>query len=469
MKKQLLVFLELLTVFTFALLATTCGGGGGGGDDDYSPKVAAAPVSLPKELLQKEDKDNTYTVGRGNIKKAGTIFSVFAEGGYFTLTETEIEGNVHFDMGIPVDASGKPIQFVYHDEVDTEKFFRYVQFTSESGEISALAADNFLSTIEFHKIEGQPIYIRVNLESVPIEGEDDEGNSYKLNENVFYLDGSFYRKSERFGDESDGSDSVTWPQAYNAAKEAPRFNGMQGYLMTITSDAENKFVYDQIFKAEKEQAGMTSDDFGSWIGGTRVKPKADESAEPSEASDSETNAGANANPNENESSEPVESPAYDYDANTWPQTQDEYKWGYRDDWVWACGPEAGKVFYTNKVYVTNQNYRADGMYSSWSNDVDCALNGLTNKYKDKEPNSQVKKEDGRFNGEYYTQYTGLYIWNDGHEKGPLYRQKFKDMSNRRWLVHYYVIEYSPYKNMATGEDYAKKLKYPKLYAEQTYN
>ena len=62
--------------------------------------------------------------------------------------------------------------------------------------------------------------------------------------------------------------------------------------MTITSDAENKFVYDQIFKAEKEQAGMTSDDFGSWIGGTRVKPKADESAEPSEASDSEANAGA---------------------------------------------------------------------------------------------------------------------------------------------------------------------------------
>ena len=34
MKKQLLVFLELLTVFTFALLATTCGGGGGGIDDD---------------------------------------------------------------------------------------------------------------------------------------------------------------------------------------------------------------------------------------------------------------------------------------------------------------------------------------------------------------------------------------------------------------------------------------------------
>ena len=58
MKKQLLVFLELLTVFTFALLATTCGGGGGGSDDDdYSPNVVTSPVSLPKELLQKADKE----------------------------------------------------------------------------------------------------------------------------------------------------------------------------------------------------------------------------------------------------------------------------------------------------------------------------------------------------------------------------------------------------------------------------
>lgn len=458
MKKQLLVFLELLMVFTFALLATTCGGGGGGGDDDYSPKVAASPVSLPKELLQKEDKENTYTVGRGNIKKAGTIFSVFAEGGYFTLTETEIEGNVHFDMGIPVDASGKPIQFVYQDGVDTEKCFRYVQFTSESGEISALAADNFLSTIEFHKIEGQPIYIRVNLESVPIEGEDDEGNSYKLNENVFYLDGSFYRKSRRFYDQATDPNRVTWPQAYNEAKEAPRFNGMQGYLMTITSDAENKFVYDQIFKAEIEN-GMGPGDVSAWIGGTRVKPKADESADSSEASDSETNAGANAN----ESSAQGESPAYDYDADSWPQSRNNYG-GYRNDWVWACGPEAGKVFYTNERYVNNQNYRADGMYSSWSNPVDKRLNGLTASVES-EPNNNSNGA-GKEKGEYYAQYTGLYVWNDGPEKDERYNP---DNPKPSWLVHYYIVEYTPYKNMATGEDYAKKLKYPKLYAEQTYN
>ena len=165
----------------------------------------------------------------------------------------------------------------------------------------------------------------------------------------------------------------------------------------------------------------------------------------------------------------MDSPAYDYDANTWPHTQDDYA-GYRDDWVWACGPEAGKVFYTNKVYVTNQNYRADGMYSSWSNPVDCRENGIPIAYADDyEPNNQNSnnhKTSTNYNTatstpcEYYTQYTGRYVWNDAHEK---YR---KDSTQDRWRVHYYVVEFTPYENTETGEKQVPTA--PRLHAEQTY-
>ena len=371
-------------------------------------------LSLPATLKPVEGKENAFNLAAGNITMDGTIFSVFAEDGYFTLSKTTLE-NAHFDMGIPVDATGKPQQFVY--TADKNKFYRYIQFTSESGQISTDNADGFLTSIEFHKIDNKPIKIRINLEQLALQGNNpDTGEFYKLNQNVFYLDGSFYMKSDWF--DTGGMD---WPTAYNNAK-TKIFNGMKGYLMTITSDAENKFVYDQIFKAEQED-GKSPDDFGSWIGGTRTIPRGG------------------------------------YDASTWNyKIADD---GCNQYWAWACGPEAGKVFYTQATYKDGQSYRADGMYSSWSNKTDCALNGIEYFYKDDiEPNNGGNDPVTK-NAEYFTQYTGRYVWNDGKEKGKGYTT-----NQKRWQIHYYIVEFCPYENTETGErqvPYAER-----LHAEQTY-
>lgn len=379
-------------------------------------------LSLPAELKPIEGKENAFNLSAGNVTVDGTIFSVFAEDGYFTLSKTTLE-NAHFDMGIPVDASGKPQQFVY--TADTNKLYRYIQFTSESGQISTEDADGFLTSIEFHKIDGKDIKIRINLEQLALQGTDPDAGYYKLNDNVFYLDGSFYMKSERFA-----TGAMSWPEAYNAAKQK-KFNNMEGYLMTITSDAENKFVYDQLFK------GMEPDEVGSWIGGTRTIPKKG------------------------------------YDAATWEKN------GYNDYWTWACGPEAirkddegnyyDRIFYTTTRYPKDEkSYRAPGKYSAWSNPVDCALNGIEWYYNgsagrgeaDYEPNNKNTNYSVE-NKEYFLQYTGRYVWNDANEK-----KGYSDSNPGRWKIHYYIVEFTPYENKETGERHVPRAE--RMHAEATY-
>jgi uncharacterized repeat protein (TIGR02543 family) len=387
-------------------------------------------LSLPATLKPVEGKENAFNLASGNVTVDGTIFSVFAEDGYFTLSKTTLK-NATCDMGIPVDATGKPQQFVYKDGVTTDKMYRYIQFTSESGQISTDDADGFLTSIEFHRIDNKPIFIRINLEQLSLQANDPDAGYYKLNDTVFYLDGSFYMKSEPFA-----TGTKSWPEAYNEAKQK-KFNNMQGYLMTITSDAENKFVYDQLFKGKKP------DEVGSWIGGTRTIPK------------------------------------NGYDAATWE------KKGYNDYWTWACGPEAiekdkdtgeycKRIFYTTARYPKDgKSYRAPGMYSSWSNPVDCELNGIEwfynginaddtgKKQADYEPNNKDKDFSVKQDDEYYTQYTGRYVWNDANEKKP-----YADSNPGRWKIHYYIVEFTPYENPETGERHVPRAE--RMHAEATY-
>lgn len=354
-------------------------------------------LSLPTSLKADESDANTFYVFGENVTKKGTIFSVFADGGYFNVGDTSLDG-ASFSMGIPLDANFK--ENGYADSVSTETNFRYIQFTSTGGDISSEKANAFLNKIKFHKIDNKPFKIRINLETVPIKVEDKDGKKgYELNTDVFYFDGSFYKKSEPF----DNGTKVSWQQAYNKAKEE-RFNGLQGYLMTITSDAENKFIYDKVFEAEKEK-GKTPDDFGSWIGGIRQKPKVD------------------------------------YDLSTWEAD------GFNKYWSWACGPDAGKVFYTNTFSRNGQDYRAEGMYSAWSNPEDCKKNGIPRAYAgDYEPNNESNANyTGGDNSdtakELYLQYTGHYVWNDASTGNG---------SQARWKIHYYIVEFTPYENPVAG-------------------
>ena len=350
-------------------------------------------LSLPTSLKADESEANTFYVFGENVTKKGTIFSVFAKDGYFNVGETSLEG-ASFSMGIPLDANFK--ENGYADSVSTETNFRYIQFTSNGGDISSEKANAFLNKIKFHKIDNKPFEIHINLETVPIK---DDKKGYELNKNIFYFDGSFYKKSERF----ENGTTVSWNQAYNKAKEE-RFNGLQGYLMTITSDAENKFIYDKVFESERAK-GKTPDDFGSWIGGTRKKPKVN------------------------------------YDASAWQSD------GFNKSWSWACGPEAGKVFYTNTFSRDGQDYRAEGMYSAWSNPEDCKKNGIPRAYSgDYEPNNESNAnytggDNSNTEKEVYLQYTGHYVWNDASTGNG---------SLPRWKIHYYIVEFTPYENPVAG-------------------
>jgi len=444
--KKIVVKLTKIIVLTSLLFSLpSCGGGSSGGDEkEYVAEPREPGLYLPSVLLENKYKENTFNLGRGNVTKSGTIFSVFAQGGYFTLTKTEIEGNAAFNMGIPVDENGALLtNFVDENTFNSDKeeakkiLFRYIQYTSTSGDITFTALDEFLSSIDFHKIAGQTLKIRINLETVPIVETEQGGNPYELNKDVFYLDGSFYKKSERFND----GKAVTWANAYDRAKQM-EFNGLKGYLIAITSDAENKFVYDQVFKKERVEEKKGPDDFGSWIGGTRCVPQDG------------------------------------YDAETWVQGEQTDEKGktskmFNDYWVWACGPEAGHVFYTQSIYRDDdlpelKTHRAPGMYSSWSNPVDCSLNGIARAYNDDyEPNNKTSENHipskrtyekaMEKQEEYYAQYTGRYVWNDANDGTG---------DQGRWQVHYYVVEFTPYENKVTGEKYVSSA--PRLHAEQEY-
>lgn len=301
---------------------------------DGSNIVTIGSFNLPDPAKVTWTGNDQFTLGTGNVTTGGTIFSVFADGGYLTVTETSLAG-AKFDMGIPLDSNYK--ENGYDKTLSTSKNYRYIQFTSESGNITATNADTYLSKILFHTIGGASVKVRINLETVPITTINDS--------NVTYLDGSYYKAV---------LEHKTWDEAYNLAKQQ-KFNGLTGYLMTITSEAENKFIYDQLFKNK----GISANNASAWLGASR----------------SINQSGT-------------------FDAESWSINTSKLN----DYWNWVCGPEAGKKFYT-KATTKDGGVAADKdgggkWYVSWNSG---------------EPNNSGT--------EYCAQYCGTYIWNDLNNVG----------------------------------------------------
>ncbi|GHU81921.1 hypothetical protein FACS189415_1310 [Bacteroidia bacterium] len=112
---------------------------------------------------------------------------------------------------------------------------------------------------------------------------------------------------------------IHWDQAYNAAKTRS-YNGLQGYLATISSKNEQDLVYVSVSKQQ------------GWLGGTRARLDA---------------AGTKIN---NENTVPATLTTDATIANSW---------------YWACGPEAGTVFYNGATM--NGSGRITGVYQNWAN------------------------------------------------------------------------------------------------------
>ncbi len=107
-------------------------------------------------------------------------------------------------------------------------------------------------------------------------------------------------------------EKLSWSKAYNAAK-GYKYNGMQGYLATLTSADEYEALHDKV-KAK-----------GGWIGGTLIVKN--------DGSDTKILDDAVVEQKEG--------------AYTYPATKTSYnqnRSGAINDYYWACGPEAGQAF-----------------------------------------------------------------------------------------------------------------------------
>ena len=342
--------------------------------------VVIGSVELPAVAIWQGT--DAFTLGSSHILQDGTYFSVFVDGGYFTVPSTTLAG-AEFDMAIPYSTDGT-VTYIDGSGLSTEGQYQYIQFKSTSGEISSTVADAYLEGIVFH---GTSVKVSVNLQTVPFDEIQSSG--------VTYFNGSFYKVVTFPGNDK------SWDTAYAAAK-ASTFNGLHGYLMTITSHVENKFIYDRVYA---RNPNITPAAATGWIGATR---------------------GVNASGN--------------YDSSTWSFASSLADGSGNSDssslraaWYWACGPEAGQQFYNTRM--ASSTGRVSGMYSSWNNPYDIPENGISGVSAGAEPNNSNK--------EYCAQYVGTYIWNDlSHNKSGTAGQ---------YVPGSYIIEYSVYKNAYNEE------------------
>ena len=154
---------------------------------------------------------------------------------------------------------------------------------------------NFLGSLVFEVNTETSVQIGINLNTtrvVPRNHEDGTTHYYK------FVEGNY-----------------DWYTSYNLAKQET-YNGLTGYLMTVTSPEENAFITSSL----EIRPG--------WLGGTRHKNK-----DKTKINDMDSVIG-----NYKE---------YDYS---------------EDEWYWATGPEAGQVFSKGKT----GNVTIPGVYSKWS-------------------------------------------------------------------------------------------------------
>ena len=365
-----------------------------------------------------EDGNSYFTLGEDIFQSGGTILSIGVEDGYFKVPSTTVNNPTGgavlglFDMAI-LYSDDNLNEYLDETGLTTSLKLKYVQFKSETGDMTDIAASTFLSNVHFFIQPGKSnVKIKLNLQTVSLSAIENAG--------VTYYNGSFYKIVQ---------ESVNWSAALAAAQsQSNMFNGLTGYLMTITSPIENMFIYDRVYKKQ----GISQSDARGWIGAEKQG----------------------------------------------------------DVWKWVCGPEAGTAFYEHDSSKADPTI--NGRFASWDSFKDRMRNNLWSTYDDmpgintvgtpsplytrtnQNSNKNAIKTlenthpedkwywpyEKRGEGKWYVDwnhpfadqctnthayYTGIYVW--GHEGGN----------------HGYIIEYSSY-NGQGGTPTA-----PVLVAEQTYS
>ncbi len=327
-------------------------------------------VSLPKpeEVLYAE-MTGEFSLGQGTVSENCSVFSIRVENGTFRVNERTTITNNLSDTDKAVESTltymAQPNTEGYVAKPYVESFsygqnYVYMQVLSSGNQLTSDDASDFLSQLYFKRSDPEvAMKVYVNLETVPSEfiqgnGDIQGGSEFK------YFDGSFYKRIEGKmvmlrKSNSDGytvtreeyydpdfvikdgykfltDKGIIWTDAYKEAKQQS-FNGLKGYLINITSDVENSYIYDTFYKLYPDAL--------SWTGGTRYEPS-------QTMTDSETGKTV---------------PNYDLDTPV-------YKSTLGSTWIWYSGPEAGQVFW-NKATCANASEAKSGVvpgvYYHWNN------------------------------------------------------------------------------------------------------
>lgn len=254
-------------------------------------------------INEKENGKTQFTLGDSTtISIPCSVFSLSVKNGKFQLQEAAAlkdEGGAD----ITTTNLARTSATEYSSTLTTGKNYYYMHMFSESNQITAASVTEFLKTIKFIKDSPDTeIELTVNLETMPYDLIKKMKEKYGPKKFDYY-DGSFYLGVSK------GDNSITWPNAYNEAKSII-FNGLNGYLITITSAVENNYIY--------KQMGLGK----AWTGGSRLSN--------TKGIDSEV----------------FYNSSYESGGN---------------QFIWQCGPEAGSAYWGSKKYDGGDL----GFYNNW--------------------------------------------------------------------------------------------------------
>lgn len=278
-------------------------------------------IDLPKPDKIEGEITAEFTLGQDCVTTECSVFSIRVSKGSFRvndrLTITENTTDAEKAVEATLDYMCQPTPTTYETKLAYNTQYVYMQILSEGNQLTPEMASDFLRQVYFKRDNSDiPMEIKINLETIPSEEIKAAG--------VGYFDGSFYKKIEERPDHT--KDRIFWTTAYNHAK-AQRFNGLHGYLMTITSQVENNYIF------KKLEIG------DAWMGASRLAPYNGASYD--------------------EEVYPIDPATKVYDAN---YKNNAFLTG-TTTFRWQCGPEAGLPFYeTNEQYHANDksNYQYKG-------------------------------------------------------------------------------------------------------------
>lgn len=230
-------------------------------------------LSGPVFVKQTAQAAGEGTIELGELKNNGTYYtypdakvkmtdeskyfydlSVTVDSGYFKIPQSKMLQETSKAMGILSDGSiagnymGSDDKFV---EVSIDNEYASIVFSWDKNKhITKNLIEDFIKRIQFVTSASKSQVVSICATTLNDDEKVAKVNGYDIY--LKYFNGHFY------GYSGWGTPQLTWNEASKTCKEA-EFGGVKGYLATITSRAEDRFIFTNFYNA------------AGWLGCTRAK------------------------------------------------------------------------------------------------------------------------------------------------------------------------------------------------------